>query len=160
MDIKELKSLLVIDKAKLDDEVSRQPMLLFEVSEAYVQAAAERDACKEELTSIDANLDGDVRAKLSRSEDKVTEAMVKNAVQTHQKHQDAFDTYLTSKTKADELQALKEAFLQRGYMLRDLAQLFLASYYENTSVGQSMVEKAKYNRNRERIAESRAQRGS
>lgn len=157
MEINELKELLAINKGNLDEEVSRQPMLFFEVSEAYVHAAAERDACKEELTSIDAELDGTVRAALAKKE-KVTEAMVKNAVQSHQKHQDAFDTYMQAKTKADLLSALKEAFSQRGYMLRDLAQLFMASYYEQTSVGTTNLERAKYNKNRERLADARAGR--
>lgn len=158
MEIDALKSRLAINKSGLDDEVSQQPMLYFEVSEAYVEAAAVRDACKEELTSIDAVLDGEVRTALARSEEKVTEAMVKNSVQSHQKHQDAFDTYMTAKTKADLLAALKEAFAQRGYMLRDLAQLFMASYYEQASMGAGSLDKAKYQKTRGRLAGARAGR--
>lgn len=157
MEINELKELLAINKGNLDDEVSKHPMLYFEVSEAYVEAAAVRDACKEELTSIDASLDGEVRLALGRKEEKVTEAMVKNSVQTHQKHQDAFDTYMAAKSKADLLSAMKEAFAQRGYMLRDLTQLFLTSYYENTSMG-GELDRIKYKKNRERLAEARAAR--
>jgi hypothetical protein len=158
MEIDEFKALLAINKATLDDEVSKQPMLYFEVSEAYVDAAAVRDACKEELTSIDATLDGEVRLALGRKEEKVTEAMVKNAVQTHQKHQDAFDTYMSAKNKADLLAALKDAFSQRSYMLRDLIQLYMTSYYEKTSMGGDSLDKAKYQKNRERLAEARAAR--
>ena len=82
--------------------------------------------------------------------------MVKNAIQVHQKHLDAFDTYMAAKTKADQLGALKEAFAQLTYMLRDMTQLFLASYYEQSSIGAGSLEKAKYNKNRERLAEARA----
>ena len=158
MEIEQLKARLAINKGGLDDEVSQQPTLYFEVSEAYVEAAAVRDACKEELTSIDASLDGEVRAALARSEDKVTEAMVKNSVQSHEKHQAAFDTYMEAKTKADLLAALKEAFGQRGYMLRDLAQLFMASYYEQSSMSNGSLDRAKYQKNRERLAEARGAR--
>ena len=156
--LEELKEHLAINKTKLDDEVSNQPMLFFEVSEAYVEAAAERDACKEELTSIDATLDGEVRAALAKSEDKVTEAMVKNSVQSHSKHQDAFDTYMAAKTKADLLLALKEAFAQRNYMLKELAHLFVASYFEQTSIGTGALEKAKYNQRRNIMADARRER--
>ena len=155
MKIEDLKNYLVIDKGSLDDEVSKQAMLFFQVSEAYVDAAAEQDACKEELTSIDAELDGECRTILANNEDKVTEAMVKNAIQVHTRHKDAFDTYITAKTKADMLQALKEAFAQRGYMLRDLAQLIMTSYYDQTSIGPAALDRAKYQRNRERLAEAR-----
>jgi hypothetical protein len=158
MEIEELKARLAIEKANLDTEISQHPMLYFEVAEACVQATAERDACKEELTSIDATLDGDVRAILAKK-DKVTEAMVKNSVQTHPKHTDAFDTYMQAKTKADQLLALKEAFSSRGYMLRDLVSLVSVGFYESTSMGQHNLDRARYNKQREKLAEARTGRG-
>jgi hypothetical protein len=158
MNIEELKERLTIEKGNLDTEISQHPMLFFEVSEACVQAKAECDACKEELTSIDATLDGDVRIALAKKE-KVTEAMVKNAVQVHQKHVDAFDTYMQAKTKADLLSALKEAFSSRGYMLRDLVSLVSVGFYESTSMGQHNIDKARYNKQREKLAEARTGRG-
>src|SRR5690348_14596091 len=130
IDIEKHKALLAIDKSALDEEISTQPSLFYAVAEGFIEAAAERDACKEELTTVDAQLDGQVRMVLASTEEKVTEAMVKNAVQTHKDHQAAFDTYMEAKTKADLFGAMKEAFAQRGYMLRDLAQLYVSSYYE------------------------------
>ena len=159
MDLNKLKALLVIDKSSLDDEISRQPTLFYEVAEALVSAMAERDAAKEELATIDAELDGQVRAALAKSEDKVTEAMVKNAVQVHKRHEAAFDAYMALKTDADLLGAMKEAFGQRSYMLRDLCSLYVASYYEQTSVqGTNSTDKAQYNAKREQLANARRER--
>jgi adenylate kinase family enzyme len=130
-DIAELKEYLKIDKHRLDEELEEQPMLLFQISEAFVQAAAERDMLKEQLATIDANLDFDVRSDYG--DKKYTEAMVKNEIQTDKKHDTAMLKYLDAKKQADLLAALKEAFQSRGYMLRDLASLYTANYYEQGS---------------------------
>ena len=157
--INELQGYLEIDKHALDDEIVKQPTLFFKASEAFAEAVAERDACKEELATVDAELDGEVRHRLETRGDKVTEAIVKNEIQTHKKHGPAFDTYILAKTRADKLQALKEAFQQRGYMLRDLASLFVASYYDNSSIqGNSKTDAAVYNRHRQRLADARDSR--
>jgi hypothetical protein len=132
-DIEELRQYLKIDKHRLDEELEEQPMLLFQISEAYVQAGAERDMLKEQLATIDAKADAKARTKLDRISEKVTEAMVKNAVQTSTEHETASAAYLKAKEQADLLFALKEAFQSRGYFLRDLASLYAANYYEQGS---------------------------
>ena len=132
-DIAELKQYLRINKHRLDEELEEQPVLLFQISEAFVQASAERDMLKEQLATIDATLDGKARTKLERTQDKVTEAMVKNSVQTSHEHEAASVAYLKAKNQADLLAALKEAFHSRGYMIRDLCTLYAANYYEQGS---------------------------
>ena len=132
-DIAELKQYLRINKHRLDEELEEQPMLLFQISEAFVQASAERDMLKEQLATIDATLDGKARTKLERTQDKVTEAMVKNSVQTSADHEAASAAYLKAKNQADLLAALKEAFHSRGYMIRDHCTLYAANYYEQGS---------------------------
>ncbi len=165
--LEQLKGLLVIDKHTLDDEIVKQPNLFFQVAEACADAVAERDACKEELETIDAELDGVVRRQFEKQQPPTTksrgtwptEAMVKHAIQSHKRHGSAFDTYILAKTRADKLLALKDAFNQRNYMLRELAGLFAASYWENTAVkGDARTDKVVYERNRQRLAEARAQR--
>ena len=130
-DIAELKQYLRINKHRLDEELEEQPMLLFQISEAFVQAAAERDMLKEQLATIEANLDAAVRNDFG--DKKYTEAMVKNEVQTDKKHDQAMLKYLKAKNQADLLAALKEAFHSRGYMIRDLCTLYAANYYEQGS---------------------------
>ena len=159
MEIEQLKARLAINKHALDDDISKQPTLFFDVAEACVGAMADRDTAKEHLASIDAELDGLVRTALNKSEDKVTEAMVKNSVQMHKKHMDAFNTYMDVKTRADLLLAMKEAFSQRGYMLKDMAQLYVSSYYEQNSVqGTAATDKIAYNSTRKRLSEARERR--
>lgn len=154
--ITELKAYLEIDKHSLDDELVRQPALFFKVADAYVEAVAERDSCKEELAAVDAELDPKIRGRFEQMGDKYTEAMVKAEIQLAKKHQDAFDTFNLAKARADRLLALKEAFQQRNYMLKELASLYVSNYYDKTSVqGTSSTDKAAYDRRRERLAEGR-----
>jgi len=59
------------------------------------------------------------------------------------------------------LNALREAFSQRSYMLRDLSTLFVANYFEKTSMtDNSIVRAAKADANIDRMAEARKVKGS
>ena len=156
----ELKEQLAIDKGVLDDEVIRQPVLFYAISEQLTDASAERDAAKEELANVDADLDIGWRKKLAKMHPKVTESMVTTHVQSSPEHEAAFTAYLTAKTKADKLLALKEAFSQRSYMLRDLVSLYSANYYEETSIKPSKAQEAShYAATRQRMSNARAVRG-
>lgn len=154
--LSDLQQQLAIDKSVLDDEVIRQPVLFYNISEQLTDAIAERDAAKEELNSTDAELDGTWRRKLNKADSKVTEKMVSNCVQTSVEHEKAFNAWLTAKTRADKLLALKEAFQQRSYMLRDLVSLYSANYYEDASIKPSRAQEAShYAANRARMSNAR-----
>ena len=159
LSLAELKEQLAIDKSVLDDEVIRQPVLFFTVSEQLTDAIAERDGAKEELTAVDATLYDTWRRKLSKVHARVTEGLVTNAVATSPEHEKAFSAYLDAKTRADKLLALKEAFQQRSYMIRDLVALYSANYYEVTSMKPTKAQDVShYNTNRARISNARAAR--
>lgn len=157
--IEELHAQLAIDKSVLDDEVIRQPVLFYTVSEALTDVIAERDAAKEELNSVDAELDGKWRAKFAKANTKVTDKVVLSAVQIDPLHEKAFTDWLQAKTRAEKLAALKEAFQQRSYMLRDLVSLYSANYYEDASIRPSREQEAShYAANRQRMSNARAAR--
>ena len=154
-----LKERLKIDKSQLDREVSEQPMLFFDAAEAYEEAIAERDTLKEALATVDAELDGIVRVKLEKRHDKYTEAMVKNGIQLDPKHEKAFKAYLDAKTRAGKLESMKDSFKQRSYMVRDLASLYVASYFEQSSIqGTNSTDRAVYEGQRQRLAQARRTR--
>jgi hypothetical protein len=154
--IEQLKKFLEIDKLSLDDEIIRQPSLFYSVSEAYVAAVGERDTLKEQLASTDAEIDGEIR---SNAKTRVTDTAVKNLVQCDKDHEKAFKAYIAAKVKADQLGALKEAFQQRGYLLRDLASLYVANYFDHSSIqGTSSQDKTIYEARRRTLAEARQRR--
>lgn len=155
--LSDLQQHLEIDKTALDDEVMRQPSLFYKVSEALTDALAERDGALEELSYVDAEQALKGRKELSKAGAKVTDAMVKTYVQVSVEHDKAFNAWLQAKARADKLQALKEAFNQRSYMLRDLVTLYSANYYESTSVKPTRAQEAShYANNRARISTARA----
>lgn len=159
--LEQLHDQLQIDKLALDDEVIRQPVLFYEVSEQLTDAIAARDMAKENLASVDADLYNHYRAKLSKVEKgRVTDSLVGSYVQASAEHEQAFNAYLHAKTRADKLLVLKEAFSQRSYMLRDLVSLYSANYYEASSMKPTQAQEAShYASNRARIANARAAKG-
>jgi hypothetical protein len=143
----------------LDDEVIRQPMLFYEVSDQLTDALAERDASKEELAATDAELDNSWRRKLAKNKERVTDKVILSHVTTSSEHEKAFETYLRAKTRADKLLALKEAFQQRSYMLRDLVALYSANYYETTSLKPTQAQDiSHYHTNRAHMNDARIAR--
>ncbi len=156
IDIAEFRGYLKINKAALDDEVIQQPSLLFAVSEACAEATARRDKLKEQLATVDAELDFEIRESAVV---KFTDTAIKAQIQIHKDHTVAFKNYLAAKQQADVLSALKDAFQQRSYGIRDLCQLFIANYFEESSVrGNSNTDTVAYQTRREAMAEKRATR--
>jgi hypothetical protein len=149
IDIDEFKKYLRIDKQALDDEVIQQPELFFQVSEAYAQAVAERDALKEEVAFVDAVLYGDYR----RAEPKATDTSIKARMTAEPDHKKAFAEWLEAKEHADRLAAMKDAFFQRSEMLKTLGRLHASNYFEQTSVRATQSTDAMvYERQRKRLA--------
>jgi hypothetical protein len=151
INLTEYAKCLQIDKNNIDDELVRQPTLLYQVSEAYIEAVAVRDTKKDELATIDAELDAELRAEAGDT--KTTEAKIKNEIQVHPEHQSASKAFNEAKHEADKLLVLKEAVAQRGYVLRDLAQLAVANFFETSSI--SSFSAKVYEGHRARLAEKR-----
>lgn len=160
-EVEELRKLLEIDKHSLDDEIVQQPQLFFKISEAAVKASARRDFCKEELNRVDADLAAKHRRRIEKSGSRATDAGVSAAIAADPKHQAASDKLIKARNRADLLGALKESFHQRSYMLRDLSALFIANYYEKSSISDnSSTRSVKAASNMDRMAEARKAKGS
>ncbi len=157
VDIDEFRKYLKIDKQALDDEVMQQPALFFQVSEAYAQAAAERDVLKEEMNATDAHLYQAVKAK----NEKGTDTFIKSKVQVTTDHRQAFTEYLEAKEYADRLGALKDAFNQRSEMLKALGRLYASNYFEQMALKPTQSTDAMvYRRQRERLSIQRKGKGN
>jgi hypothetical protein len=122
----ELKTKLKIDVDYLDRALIEQPSLFYTVADQFAMAVAERDAAKLELDEKMAELDQDIRAEAVSLGEKVTEASIQRRLATLPTIKDAERNLLEGKAKADEWQALKEAYQQRSFMLRELVALQLA----------------------------------
>jgi len=156
MKIDEFKKYLIIDKHQLDDEIVKQAQLFYTVAEAHAEAVAERDAAKELLAEADAIIDRDLRKKAG---EKLTEPAIKHRVQMDTRHVQATNQYFDAKLKAEKLNALREAFKDRSFMLRELAGLFQTSYYDASTLKPTgATDHAVYEAQRRRIAADRERR--
>ena len=146
---------LRIDRNALDDELIKQPSAFLEVAQACAVTASRRDQAREEQKRIDAERSMAIRAK---AEGKITEAAIAAQLELDQQHIDARNSYLLLCREAEELLALKDAFIQRSYVLKDLCALFIAGYFSNsaerTPAGKAVAEAA-YEQDRKAINKRR-----
>lgn len=151
---------LAIHKYQLDDDIEDQANLFFEVAQRASEAMALRDGAKTELEEIEARLYLTIREDETNAGRKVTEAMLSHMVSLsspYTKKKEAFDA---AKHEVDRWNVLKEAFVQRGFMLKEMAGLYVAGYFAEFSVkGDKNTEEVKVDSLRDKSANSRRQRG-
>ena len=131
--IDELRQALRINRLRLDQEVERQPELYAEVAEAAVMARSEQDQVKNQLEQAEAEIDLEVRQEAADAGDKVTEKSLQAKVQADGRLSKLRDALLKKKYQAESLEQLREAYRQRGYMLRELSALYIAGYFQSAT---------------------------
>ena len=154
----DFQELLRIDRDALDEALIRQPELFLAVSKKYVTNVSYRDELKEDIDRVRAEVTMKIRLRAARVGEKITDKTVEASVETDERYQDSVKKYLSAKKMADEWLALKEAFTQRSYVLKDLASLYIAGYFGVNSVKGSaprQFEKEEYERTREQISQKR-----
>ncbi len=129
-----LREGLLIDRNRLDEELEKQAEAFYEVCEAHAQAVSLRDELKtgtEEQYAISATK---IRAEFEKGGERHTEAQVKEAVSMDKEYLDSCASYLDAKKLSDLLAGLRDAYDQRGKMLKELAQLYLGGYFTTTRI--------------------------
>ena len=156
-DFAEFQALLRIDRHNLDEEVERQPALYYKVAAEEARMRSRFDASKNALEMIMANLDGEIRSKALKKDEKITEAVVRAKVSQDKRCVQASEEQLKQKRRLDLLTALKDSFRQRSYMLRDLVELYTSGYYTDAAIrGHSDRAKEKHaEKNQERMTQRR-----
>lgn len=152
------KQYLAIDKDALDDCLIEQPEVFHHVAHALVLASSERDAAKLAFEELQAKLDQELRAKAVRTGEKTTESAIQNQLRTLPAVQEAQRFYLDSRQAADEWLALKEAFSQRSFMLRELVALYIAQRHDHAmegGAGQARAALSEQNRDAANIERAR-----
>lgn len=124
--VEQLKSSLAIDEDALDDCLMEQPDLYYHVAEGFAMAVARRDQAKLQLEETTAELDGQYRQQALAAEEKLTEAALTRKLTATPRLQILERGLLDLKAEADRWQALKEAFQQRSFMLRELVQMMVS----------------------------------
>lgn len=129
--LNECKEFLSIDRAELDECLTEQPEIYYHVSRSYVGAVAGRDELKLKLEEETARQDQELRAQALRKDEKLTEAALQNKLRTLPIIQKLQTEFLVSRQAAEDWGALKEAFQQRSFMLRELVALYIAQRHDH-----------------------------
>ena len=132
--IDEYAEALLIDKLNLDTCLIEQCSVYYKVGIGYADAVSYRDQAKSELDKVKAECDKFIRQDAAMANERITEAQVAAKILEETEYQIALGEFLEWKMLTDKWTALKESFGQRAYILRDLAQLWMANYYADTTI--------------------------
>jgi len=146
--LEELQHGLRIDKHDMDTCLIQQPQLFYRVSDLYARATADRDSYKVDIETAEAELFSQFRRQLLDEEEqdvednkkkgsRVTDTAIKSKVAASKRMIDLHRKYLNAKERADSLAALKEAYQQRSYVLKDLVALYVSNYFTTESGGKA-----------------------
>lgn len=154
---------LVIDRDDLDTCMVEQPELVDHVGEAYSNAVAERDAGKLELEIAEAEEAQKIRDHAAKMEEKLTEAAIREQLILSKRIQRLKTDQIVLKKEIDDWAALREAFQARGFMLRELAPMWVARFNRGTassyvSPRQQIADTVKGRADSERAADGRPKR--
>lgn len=148
---------LRIDKASLDKALLEQPELYYHVSKQLADLVSQRDAAKQYISEVEARVDATVRKSLAEAETKATVDQISAAKQRHPDVRDAVDAHLDLSHAVGQFGALKEAFTQRSYVLKDMVSLYISNYYSDSMGKQNSdrVRNLENDSNHQRLRDAR-----
>lgn len=133
--LQDLQSGLTIDRDDLDSELAVQADMYYRVAEACALAASRRDEAKSTMEDELSRAASRARSAAAANDERATEAYVKEQAAKDKKFTDARNAYLRAKLEADLWSSMRDSYDAKGKMLREMAQLFIAGYFQATAVG-------------------------
>ncbi len=133
----ELTEELAFSPHELDKAVLQHSILYQKVHENYAIACSERDGLKKLLEEVYAQVSLKIREQANMEGKKLTEDLVKQMTLLDSDYQVVTTSWLDSKLDSELWGALKESYSSRGYMIKEIADLWMASYFATTSISNS-----------------------
>ncbi len=124
------RDLLRIDKDNLDEELVRQPTYFADVADRVAWSINVRDGVRELQKEVEARL----FTYYKNAEDKVTDKAATLLVEQDPQYIDCRTVYKQATADAMRWEGLREAWRQRGSVLRDLVQLHVTGHYQQTGM--------------------------
>jgi hypothetical protein len=136
---KDYERRLRIEPSNLSEELIEQPELYYHVAMGSAYAVSVRDQAKDQLKTAIAERGIRIRAEYQGKGEKLTEAQLASLVESDPIVITCKGELRKLQLSMDKWQAMKEAFQQRSYMLKDLCALQLAREYESSTVKREEV---------------------
>ena len=130
MKFDQFRTMLHIHKHRLDDELEIQPQMNEAIATELAAAQRRTSEAKDRLSKHEA----DLRTDLWESSEKVTVAQVEAAVIRDRKRQELRKQFIECEEDQTRWQGLYEAWKQRGFAIKTLADLYSSQYFSPDSV--------------------------
>jgi hypothetical protein len=137
-----------------------QADIFYRVSKQFALAVSLRDQKKLERDEAIAQADDYLRRKADTAGTKVTEEGLKKAIQLDKEVSELLREVISLNTQVERWSALKEAFIQRSYAVKDMVALYSAGYWTTASMAATGNDSmnARADRLREKAGELRRER--
>ena len=116
----QLEEKISIDETNINAELIKHPHDFYHVAKGAADAVSERDMAKFEVETYEASLYLTIRRDLTDRGEKFTESLLEHMIHNSDDRIKRVDNYLVAKHLADRWLALKESFVQKGYMLKEI----------------------------------------
>lgn len=133
---------LKIDKDDISKAIINQSQLYLEVCRCYNEAKSNMDTIKFELDQMEKHLSHKVRLIFERDKVKTTEGKIAEEVAGYDDFENKSYDLLDAKKIYGVWDGLKEAYIQRSLMLRELARIYISDTYMDPSVLEANSKKA------------------
>ena len=158
IDLEEAQRSLRIAKDAIDEAIMEQPTLFYAVSDMLVFTKEEKDTAKLARDRVEAGVSHKLRTSLNREGTKFTESALREQVTLDRDYDNAQCAYLSALSEVTAWEHMKEAYSQRGFMIRELARLWTSNFYgENSVIGGNTSDIAASS-NRSRMSIDRKER--
>jgi len=153
-----IRARLQINKHDLDRELMEQPNSFGEVCDRLAHARSVRDQCKDALKTAEAMAYLEARAEFESKGEKITEKLLDAIVQISPKRREGFQQLVNAERELAEWEGMRDVWRDRGFMIRELANLHVAAYFQTNSAGHVDFAQRdmRAERNRTAMAEQRS----
>lgn len=132
-DINTYRKMLFVQRHRLDDELEVQAELMERISAATVVRNSRSIEAKENLSQVEARLLEDARD----DDPKLTAAAADAKIRRDPERIKAWRIFQAARAEHEQWQGLQDAWRQRGFSIKTLADLYTANYYSPTSTTNS-----------------------
>lgn len=146
MELKAIEKRLPIDKHHLDEELEIQAQLQYFISSKAAELSEELSSAKESLKLVEAGL----VKEFAQRDTKMTVKQLDSAVQLSEAFLVASEEVRDIQKELDKAHGLLDAWRQKGFALKALADLSMTNYYaiDSTSVRKEQIKEVRNSRTR------------
>lgn len=127
--IEQYRAMLCVNKHRLDDELEIQPEIMDHISTQVVIRNNRLIESKDDLARVEGRLSDDVR----ENEPKAGVAFIEARVRRDPERIQAWQRYQSARADYESWQGLLDAWKQKGYSIKTLADLYSANYFSLNS---------------------------